>query len=205
MAPTLEVRDWSPASRSEYGRVPWACVGSAYSGRGIATVVTDHSVSVVPGECRESQQAGIRHRLDLIDDSTRAIDELSARIEEMMVPFLALQDLLVSIPGVSVAVADVIVAECGGEPTTTFATPEHLASQAGVCPGKNESAGRHKSTKTRPGNPYLKAALGRAALSAARSKGTHFAAKHRRIATGRGPMKALVALEHAMLIAAWNM
>jgi len=72
-------------------------------------------------------------------------------------------------------------------------------------PGSNESAGRVKSTRTRPGNPYLKGALGVAAISAARSRDTYLAAKHRRIAARRGPVKAIVAVEHAMLIAIWNM
>lgn len=34
--------------------------------------------------------------------------------------------------------------------------------------------------------------------------GTYFSAKYRRIAARRGPVKAIVALEHAMLIAIWN-
>ena len=70
---------------------------------------------------------------------------------------------------------------------------------------QNESAGRVKSSKTRPGNRYLKGALGTAALSAARSKNTCFSAKYKRIAARRGPIKAVVAVEHAMLIAAFNM
>ena len=86
-----------------------------------------------------------------------------------------------------------------------FPSAGHLASWAGTCPGSNESAGRVKSTHTRPGNPYLKGALGIAAMSASRSKGTYFSAKYRRIAARRGPIKAIVALEHAMLIAIWNM
>ena len=91
----------------------------------------------------------------------------------------------------------------GGD-MTRFPTAGHLASWAGTTPGSNESAGRIKSTHTRPGNPYLKGALGIAAMSAARSKGTYFSAKYRRIATRRGPVKA-VAVEHAMAIAIWNM
>ncbi len=55
------------------------------------------------------------------------------------------------------------------------------------------------------GNPYLKGALGIAAMSAARTKDTYLSAKYRRIAARRGPMKAIVAIEHAMLIAIWNM
>jgi len=72
-------------------------------------------------------------------------------------------------------------------------------------PGSNESAGRVKSTKTRPGNHYLRGALGIAALSAARSKNTYYGAKYKWIAARRGPMRAIVAVEHAMIIAAWNL
>ena len=145
-----------------------------------------------------------RIHLDLIDNHTRAIEELTARIELVMEPFRATRDLIVTIPGISTLVADVIIAETGGD-MSRFPSAGHLASWAGTCPGSNESAGRIKSTRTRPGNPYLKGALGVAALSVARSKNTYFAAKFRRIAARRGPMKALVALQHAMLVAIWNM
>jgi len=146
----------------------------------------------------------VQLHLGLIDQHTCAIDELTARIEVVIAPFRAARDLMVTIPGISTLVADVIIAETGAD-MARFPTAGHLASWAGTCPGSNESAGRVKSTRTRPGNPYLKGALGVAALSAARSKGTYYSAKYRRIASRRGPVKALVALEHAMLIAIWNM
>jgi transposase len=142
--------------------------------------------------------------LDLIDQHTRAIDELTTRIELMIEPFRAARDLIVTIPGISTGVADVIIAETGAD-MIRFPSAGHLASWAGTCPGSNESAGRIKSTHTRPGNPYLKGALGIAAMSAARANGTYLSAKYRRIATRRGPVKAIVAVEHAMLIAIWNM
>ena len=142
--------------------------------------------------------------LDLIDQHTSAIAGLTARIEEVIAPFRGARDLIVTIPGISTLVTDVIVAETGAD-MSRFPTAGHLASWAGTCPGSNESAGRIKSTHTRPGNPYLKGALGIAAMSAARSNGTYLAAKYRRIAARRGPVKAIVAIEHAMLIAIWNM
>jgi transposase len=147
----------------------------------------------------------VRMHLDLIDYYTAALTDLDAKISEALSPPLtAARDLLCSIPGWSTTVAEVFLAETGGD-MTVFPTAGHLASWAGVCPGANESAGRVKSTKTRDGNRYLKGALGIGALAAARTKHTYFAAKYRRICGRRGPMKALVAVERAMLVAAHEM
>ena len=142
--------------------------------------------------------------LDAIDQRSRQIADLTARIEVVIEPFRSFCDLIDTIPGIGQRSAEVIVAETGAD-MSIFPTAAHLASWAGICPGSNESAGRVKSTATRPGNPYLKAALGTAALSIANSHGTYLAAKYRRIAARRGPKKALVAVEHAILIAIWNM
>jgi transposase len=146
--------------------------------------------------------AGIH--LETIDQRTRQLGALNERIDQAMAPFRSFADLICTIPGIGQATAEVIVAETGAD-MTVFPSPKHLASWAGVCPGSNESAGRIKSTMTRPGNPYLKAALGTAALSIAASHGTFLAAKYRRLAARRGGKKALVAIEHAMLNAIWFM
>ena len=145
-----------------------------------------------------------RVHLDLIDRHTVAIDQLTARIEQVMEPFRGLRDLICTIPGISTLTGDVIVAEIGDD-MSRFPTAAHLASWAGTTPGSNESAGKVKSSKTRPGNPYLQGALGAAAMSCAQHPGTYLNAKYRRIATRRGPQKANVAIQHAMLVAIWNM
>lgn len=72
--------------------------------------------------------------LDLIDNHTRAIDELTGRIEVVVEPFRHVRDLLVTIPGISTLVADVIIAETGGD-MSRFSTAGHLASWAGDLPG----------------------------------------------------------------------
>ena len=142
--------------------------------------------------------------LEAIDQRSRQIAELTARIEVLIEPFRAFCDLIGTIPGIGQRSAEVIVAETGAD-MSIFPTAAHLASWAGCCPGSNESAGRVKSTTTRPGNPYLKAALGAAALSIANTRDTYLAVKYRRIAARRGPKKALVAIEHTILVAIWNM
>jgi len=80
----------------------------------------------------------------------------------------------------------------------------HLASWAGTCPSSNESPGRIKSTKIRPGNPYLKGSPRRDSDVSGPNQ-TPASGKYRRIAPRRAPMKALVAVEHAVLVAIWQM
>jgi transposase len=145
-----------------------------------------------------------RLHLDLIDQHTAAIEQITARIEVVIEPFRGFRDLICGIPGIATLTADVIVAETGAD-MTRFPTAGHLASWAGTTPGHNESAGHVKSTRTRPGNPYLQGALGAAAMACAQNPGTYLGARYRRIASRRGPQKANVAIQHKMLIAIWHM
>ena len=144
-----------------------------------------------------------RVHLDLIDRHTEAIEQLTARIEAAMEPFQGFRELICTIPGISTLTADTVIAETGAD-MSRFPTAGHLASWAGTTPGSNESAGRIKSTKTRPGNPYLQGALGAAAMTCARTN-TYLGARYRRIASRRGPQKANVATQHKMLITIWHM
>ena len=51
----------------------------------------------------------------------------------------------------------------------------------------------------------LGTAFGIAAMTVARSGGTYLSAKYRRVASRRGPIKAIVAIERDILIAIWHM
>jgi transposase len=145
-----------------------------------------------------------RMHLDLIDRHTAAIAELTDRIEVVVEPFRGFRELICSIPGISTGVADIVIAETGAD-MSRFPTAAHLASWAGTSPGSHESAGVVKSTRTRPGNSHLKGALGIAAMAASRGKDTYLAARYRRIASRRGPLKAVVAIERTMLTTIWHM
>ena len=106
-------------------------------------------------------------------------------------------DRLDTIPGVGRRTAEIIVAEVGPD-VRRFPSAGHLASWAGLCPGQDESAGKRRSGKTRKGNRWLRGALVEAAHSATRTK-TYLAAQFRRLATRRGPKKAMVAVAHSIL------
>ena len=173
--------------------------------RGVMKKKIPELVEALTGRFEEHHAFLVRMHLDRYDSLTASIDSLTARIEEAMLPFRTERDLLETIPGVSTLVADVVIAETGAD-MATFETPGRLASWAGVSPGANESAGRVKSTHTRHGDSYLKGALGQAALNIARHpKGTYLGARYRHIAARRGRMKAIVATEHAILAAIWQM
>jgi transposase len=156
------------------------------------------------GRFREHHAFLTRLYLDQYDQLTSAIKQLTVRVAEAMAPFRPVLDLLDTIPGVNRAVAEVIVAETGGD-MARFASAKNLASWAGLCPGHHESAGKVRSTRVRPGNAHLKGALGMAAFGAARTKGSYLQARYKRLTARRGPMKALIAVEHSIITAIWHM
>lgn len=145
-----------------------------------------------------------RAMLARIDQADATIDELTKRIEELLDPHEAAVTLLVGIPGVSYRTAQVILAEIGTD-MSRFPTPEHLASWAGMCPGNNESAGKHRSGHTRYGSKWLRIALVEAAQAAGRSKDTYLSAQYARIRGRRGPARAAVAVGHSILVVAWHL
>lgn len=144
-----------------------------------------------------------RHYLAQIDHINALIAELDTRVAELTRDHDDDLNNLDTIPGIGRKAAEIILAETGGD-MAHFTTPGHLASWTGVCPGMNESAGVHKSGKTRSGNANLKRVLGVAALAAIRSKDTYYGAFYRRIAARRGGKRALVALMHKITIAIWH-
>jgi transposase len=145
-----------------------------------------------------------RAMLDRIDHANRIIDELTEQIERLLDPHEAAVQLLVGIPGVHTRTAQVILAEIGTD-MSRFPTAGHLASWAGMCPGNNESAGKHRSGRTRHGSKWLRIALVEAAHGAARTNHTYLASQYHRIRGRRGPGRAAVAVGHSILVVVWHL
>src|ERR687896_243256 len=79
-----------------------------------------------------------------------------------------------------------------------------LAAWTGVAPGNDESAGKHRSGKTRQGNRALRTGLTQMAHAAARTKGTYLSALYHRLAARRGKKRAIVAVAHALVVSAFH-
>jgi transposase len=164
---------------------------------------TDALIEALTGYFTDHHAFLARAMLDRIDACTAMEKRLDERIDEQIAPFRRRIDLLVTVPGINTRTAQVILAEIGAD-IAHFPTAADLASWAGVCPGNNESGGRKGPARIRQGDPWLKAALGQAAVSASRTKDACLAARYRRITARRGKKRALVALQHSILISVWH-
>jgi transposase len=133
--------------------------------------------------------------LDYLDE---AVEQLSARIAEVIRPFEPELQRLMTIPTVKRRTAEVILAEVGPD-MHRFPSAAHLTSWAGMCPGNNESAGKHRSGKTRKGSKWLRSALIEVGQVAGRIPDTALGARYRRLARRRGKKKAVVAIGRHIL------
>lgn len=161
-------------------------------------------VKALNGRFGDHHAVLLRMHLDHIDHLDTAITTLDERIDELIDPFVEARELLCTIPGVAERVANVIIAETGGD-MTRFPTAGHLASWAGLCPGNDESAGKRKTGKTRPGDVWLTEALTQAAWAASRSKDNFLKTRYWRLVRRIGKKKALIAVAHQILVVVWHM
>lgn len=158
----------------------------------------------VPGGFNDFHATMTRELLDHIDYLDGAVARLDDQVDALMIPFIDARDRLDTIPGIAKRCAEIVIAEIGVD-MSRFPTAGHLASWAGLCPGNNESAGKHRSTTTRSGNPWLTSALVEAAWAAVRTKDCYLAVRFQRIRKRRGEQRALIAVAHTILVICWHL
>lgn len=174
--------------------------------------LVDIRVRTPPGTLRAALHGtfGAHHRfllqvhLQQIEALDRTVREVEARLGDAPASFRTALPLLTTIPGVSATVARTLVAEIGVD-MTRFPTAGHLVSWAGLCPRMDESAGKHRCTRTRPSAPWLKPVLVQAAWAATRKRDSYLHAQFLRLKGRRGPKKAIVAVAASLLTAAYHM
>ena len=155
------------------------------------------------GRVTEHHRFLLRLLLDQVGHLEELIGRLEARITEVLAPFGEQARRLMTVPGISRAVAEVVLAELGPD-LQTFPSPGHLASWAGLCPANRQSAGKPRGGPGRKGNRWLRTALVQAAWAASHTKRTYLAAQYRRLAARRGRKRALVGVAHSLLHIAYH-
>jgi transposase len=154
------------------------------------------------GHFEERHRFQMRELLDQRAFLDVKVAEFDQQIMERSLPFQDKIELLMTIPGVDQITANSMIAEIGAD-MMQFPTAQHLASWAGICPGNNESAGRQYGGKTRKGSRWLRRDLCQAAWAASHTKKTYLAAQFRRVAAKRGKQRAIVAVAHSIVVAAF--
>jgi transposase len=138
-------------------------------------------------------------QLSFLGEEIAAFDR---RLRESTAPFEAELGRLDTIPGVNRRAAENLLAEIGAD-MTAFSAAGRLVSWAGICPGHYTSAGRQPRGTIRKGNHWLGRAIVQAAIAAVRKKKSYPQAQFRRLAARRGKQRALVAVAHSLLVAAY--
>src|SRR5207247_502093 len=160
-------------------------------------------------EALEGQRMTERHRF-MIRQSLRHMRHIEEMIEKLdkeiavrLQPYQRQIQLACSVPGIKPTAAATILAETGMDmsPEGPFPDCHHLASWATVCPGNNESAGKRKSGRARPGNRWLRATLTQTGWAGAADKKSLFQFRYQRVKLRRGGQRAVLAIAHAQLIA----
>ena len=151
-----------------------------------------------------------RLHLDHIDHLEAMIARLEAQIEAMTEPFRAARDLLATAPGIGQLAAAGVISEIGADVKKFFPDAAHLASWTGLCPGSNESAGKHRPARRRKGNTHLQSLLVECAWSAVRHEGYLKSLYHRHVMKFGGyrssiaKKKAIVVVAHALIVIIWH-
>lgn len=176
-------------------RLAWKAVGSLRDKE-------DELRQALRAEVDEHARWMLGEILGQLHENEERRQRLEERIIVAMQPYQEHVTRLMTIPGVDRVTAWSLVAELGVD-MSVFPDERHCASWAGLCPGTNESAGKQQSTRTRRGNQYLRRVLAQSAWATSRCKRGYLRAAFHRIAHRRGPKKAVVAIAHKILVAAY--
>lgn len=137
-----------------------------------------------------------------ITDKEALINTIEKQIDDSVAQYSVELERLQTIDGVGRDSAITIISEIGVN-MDVFPNEQHLSSWAGMSPGNNESGGKKKSAKTIKGNKHLKSSLVECAWGATRKKDGYLKRKFQSLVSKRGKKKALVAVGHKIIIAAF--
>lgn len=160
-------------------------------------------VEALDGQLNENQRWLLKRLLKQVETLEDEIATYSGRIKEQMLPYQTQLERLDTIGGVGRLSAENLLAEIGPD-MSPFPTDDNLVSWGGLCPGKDKSGGKNRSSRTPKGNKWLKRVLTEAAWAAKLKKKSYLAALYHRLAPRRGKKRAVIAVARTILQSAWH-
>lgn len=129
----------------------------------------------------------------------RHISKILSKMQDIAAPYSHIIEQLDSIIGIDTTAALLIFAEIGNEPQKHFETANHLCSWAGLSPRNDTTAGKIKSKKILPGNPYIKSILCQVSWVATKNRKNPFGLWFWSHQAKLGKKKAIVAVSRKIL------
>jgi transposase len=160
-------------------------------------------VDALSGHVEPYQQQLLGFYLKRYQLIQQQIEQLHVMIGQAMEQHQQAVTRLAQVPGFGLNSAQQVIAEVGVQ-ASTFASAAHLASWAGTCPGKEESAEKNHSSRCAKGNRYLRRILNQAAQAAVKKHGSHFQIVFRRFLPKLGYKAAIWAVAHRLCRLVWK-
>jgi transposase len=149
------------------------------------------------GELTASHRFVLHELMQHIEEIEARIARFDARLLDGLADERNTLALLQTLPGVDLIGAAMLLVEIGAD-MNAFGSAGRLASWVGICPGNNESAGKHKSGRVRKGNPYVRRLLCECAHAASRTTSV-FKSKFQALVIRRGHKRSIIAIAHKLL------
>jgi len=160
-------------------------------------------VDALSGHVELYQQQLLGFYLKRYELIQQQIEKLHVMIGQAMEAHQQAVTRLAQVPGFGLNSAQQVIAEVGVQ-ASSFASAAHLASWAGTCPGKEESAEQNHSSRSAKGNRYLRRILNQAAQAAVKKQGSHFQVVFRRFLPRLGYKGAIWAIAHRLCRLLWK-
>jgi transposase len=156
------------------------------------------------GRLSEVHRVLLRIHLDQIEALDRSIAVIERRAEDRLNPFREAVELIVTVPGMNVRSARAVLGETGID-MSRFPTEGQFMSWGCMVPRNDESAGKRRSSRMRPGGNWLKTTMVQCAWAAVRKTDCRFAALFARLKPKRGAGRAICAVAAEMLRTIYHM
>lgn len=161
-------------------------------------------VRALDGRPTEVHRVLLRLHLDQIDAIDRSIAAIDRHVEARLDPFRTALEQIVTVPGMGRCSTTAVLGEIGID-MSRFPSEGQFLSWACLVPRNDESAGKRRSSRLRPGANWLKTMMVQCAWAAVRRSGCKFAALFNRLKPKRGARRAICAVAAEMLRTIYHM